>query len=110
MSAGCGQTGGARAGGERAAEWSRARVGVARVHHPDLGGDVETYLSALAEVDARFGRTPDPGLDRGPVFVHRDPSLPARLGRAALLGRRSLRRLRDGLPERLRPGRRYIDL
>lgn len=37
-------------------EWQSARRAVARRHHPDVGGDVEVYLAALAEVDTRFGR------------------------------------------------------
>jgi len=39
-------------------EWQSARRAVARRHHPDVGGDVEAYLAALAEVDTRFGRGP----------------------------------------------------
>lgn len=40
----------------RRGEWQAARAHVARRHHPDRGGDVETYLAALADVDARFGQ------------------------------------------------------
>ena len=43
-------------------EWQSARRAVARRHHPDVGGDVEVYLAALAEVDARFGRGPAPAV------------------------------------------------
>ncbi len=35
--------------------WTLARRRAARAHHPDRGGDVATYLDALAAVDAHFG-------------------------------------------------------
>lgn len=37
------------------AAWSRLRRRAAALHHPDRGGDVASYLSALATVDAAFG-------------------------------------------------------
>lgn len=36
--------------------WRAERRSVARRHHPDLGGDLDTYLALVAEVDRRHGR------------------------------------------------------
>ena len=38
------------------AAWRSARRDAARRHHPDLGGDADALVRALAEVDRRFGR------------------------------------------------------
>lgn len=93
---------------EQRAAWDRARVLAARRHHPDLGGDPTAYLEAMAEVDSRYTPRAEPGTGR--VEMHRSRSAAARLARAAVRGRRSLRRLQGTLPRRLRPGRRYTDL
>jgi hypothetical protein len=42
------------------AEWVRQRRRAAAAHHPDRGGEVDTYLSALAAVDAAFGLVDEP--------------------------------------------------
>ncbi|GAA2030660.1 hypothetical protein GCM10009740_20430 [Terrabacter terrae] len=35
-------------------EWARLRRRAAAVHHPDRGGDVDAYLSAMAAIDRAF--------------------------------------------------------
>jgi len=101
----------ARPGIDRAA-WQRARRAVARRHHPDLGGDLATYLRLLAEVDRRHG------------FTHRAGSRPAHVTldrRRRALVRRSLRArvqdvhrlvraLRGRLPRGVPGRRRYTSL
>ena len=42
-------------------EWARQRRRVAAAHHPDRGGDTDTYLAALAAVDRAF-RVYDPSV------------------------------------------------
>lgn len=39
--------------------WRKARRQALRQHHPDVGGSAEDMAAALAEVDLRFGKTPD---------------------------------------------------
>lgn len=96
-------------GGDRAAEWVRARNRVARRHHPDLGGDADAYLRALAEVDTRYGRGPTrPEAPR--LEVHRDTRIAARIARVVARAGRLARRATRALPRRLRPGPDYIDL
>lgn len=93
--------------GRMAEQWSRARARAARQHHPDLGGDVDTYLDALRGIDAKFGvGTFAPAQ----VVVHRDRSNRARLARALVRGRRATRRVMAHVPRRWRLGATYIDL
>ena len=40
------------------AAWRAERRGVARQHHPDVGGDLQEYLRATAEIDRRYGVGP----------------------------------------------------
>ncbi|WP_380169237.1 hypothetical protein [Jannaschia sp. R86511] len=91
------------------ARYRADRRAVARRLHPDLGGDVESYLAALAEVDRRHGRTPDPGptatgttADRG-TWRARRSGLRRRANRAA-------RAARQHLPRRAPGARRYARL
>ncbi|MFC5382679.1 hypothetical protein [Aquipuribacter nitratireducens] len=87
-----------------AASWRAERRAVARTHHPDRGGDVDAYLAALAEVDARHGRLttagPPPGRPR------------ARRGTGALRrrARRGVRRARSLLPRGVPGARRWASL
>lgn len=92
--------------GRAAQQWNRARARAARRHHPDLGGDVDTYLDALRVVDAKFGVGTAPRA----VVVRRDRSSRARLARALLRARRGARRVMAHVPRRFRPGATYIDL
>lgn len=93
--------------GRTAGQWSRARARAARQHHPDLGGDVDTYLEALRVIDAKFGVGT---LATAQVVVHRDRSGRARLARAMVRARRATRRVKAHVPRRWRPGATYIDL
>lgn len=92
---------------EHAAEWARARARVARAHHPDLGGEVHTYLEALHQVDLRYG-VGVAGTAR--VQVHRSGAPSARLHRTIRATRRLTRSLTRHLPRRFRPGPAYIDI
>lgn len=78
---------------------------VARRHHPDLGGDVETYVRAMAELD---GDSPDAPATAGGVVVAVRRRRPLRS--AARRGRRLSRELRRRLPRRVPGARRYATL
>lgn len=39
--------------------WRKARRRALRQHHPDVGGSAEAMAAALADVDRKFGKTPD---------------------------------------------------
>lgn len=93
--------------GRTAEQWNRARARTARQHHPDLGGDVDTYLDALRVVDAQFGVGT---FGTAKVLVHRDPSSRARSVRALVQARRAARLVLARVPRRWRPGPGYIDL
>ncbi|WP_374970663.1 hypothetical protein [Terrabacter sp. BE26] len=45
-------------------EWARLRRQAAAAHHPDRGGDVDAYLSALAAIDRAFAV---PGESTAPI-------------------------------------------
>ena len=100
-------TGRGSLGAQAAREWSRARARAARQHHPDVGGDVDTYMRALEAVDIEFG-VQDAGDSR--VDVHLDPSGRARAARALVRVRRTVRSVLARVPKRWRPGKTYIDL
>lgn len=93
--------------GRQAAQWGRARARAARAHHPDLGGNVDTYLEALHQVDARYGVGAS-GTVR--VQIHRSRAPWARVRRATRAARNMTRELSTHLPPRFRPGPSYIDL
>lgn len=93
--------------GPQAAEWGRVRARAARAHHPDLGGDVDTYLEALHRVDVRYGVGAG-GTVR--VQIHRSHAPGARLRRALRAGRNLTRSLSTHLPPPFRHGPTYIDL
>lgn len=94
--------------GLTAQQWRRARARAARRYHPDLGGEVDTYLDALRVVDATFGvgTLPAPRA----VVVGRDRSSRARLARVLAGARRGARLVLARVPRRWRPGPTYIDL
>lgn len=97
----------------RHAAWRRARRGVARTHHPDVGGDVEAYLAKMAEVDRRYGvdgrsrsaARPTPA--RTANMLHRLDHLRQRARRRS---KQSLRSFRSRLPRKVPGSRRYFDL
>lgn len=91
----------------RTADWARARARAARAHHPDLGGDSESYLEALRQVDRRYGVT---SADAPHVAIHRSGAPSARARRALRASRRRARSLSRHLPDRFRPGRTYIEI
>lgn len=76
----------------RDAERRRALRRIARTHHPDVGGDPETYLAQVAALDGRAGARGGPRVHvvRGPVWVRLLRRLRRRL-RAARLERRRTR-------------------
>ena len=78
---------------------------VARRHHPDLGGDVEAYVRAMAELD---GDSPGAPATVGDVVVAVRRRRPLRS--AARRGRRLSRELRRRLPRRVPGARRYATL
>ncbi len=84
-------------------ERSEARRAVARRLHPDLGGDPQEYLAAMAQVDEHFEqRTPADGRDRIYV-VHR----PRRLSSLGHLTGNALRTARTRIPRGWPGARRY---
>jgi hypothetical protein len=90
------------------AEWRRARRQVARRLHPDLGGDPDEYLAALAGVDRAYGvHTTVPGYGRPQIRMSPVRRLSRPLVRAVRAGARGLR---ARLPRRVPGARRYIDL
>ena len=91
----------------RTADWARARARAARAHHPDLGGDAESYLEALRQVDLRYGVTT---ADASHIAIHRSGAPSARARRALRASRRRARSLSRRLPQRFRPGRTYIEI
>lgn len=78
--------------------WTLARHRAARTYHPDRGGDVATYLDALAAVDARFG-----------FPAASDHEAPKVVG-ASRRRRRPLRAVRTRLPRWVPGARRYIQV
>ena len=91
------------------AAWRAARRRVARELHPDLGGDADAYLAALAEVDAAHGRRADGSPAAPPVTV-----LVSRRRKALRVVLRGARDASRVVRRRLPPGtpgaRRYSDL
>lgn len=81
---------------------------VARRHHPDLGGDVETYVRAMAELDGDSPGAPGAPATAGGVVVAVRRRRPLRS--AARRGRRLSRELRRRLPRRVPGARRYATL
>lgn len=77
------------------AELRARRRELARRHHPDAGGDPDTFIEVMRVLDRRL-TSPD-GRPRGG----------ARTGRAARRRRQALRRWRTRLPRRLPGARRY---
>lgn len=93
------------------ADWQRARRAVARRYHPDLGGDLDTYLRKVRAVDHAYGhqvRT------RGPGVVVTSAGALARLRRARHRGvrtsRRMVRSVRAHLPRGVPGRRRYTSV
>lgn len=105
------------------AEWRRRRRQAARAHHPDHGGDVESYLQALAAVDAYYGlrgttrTTADryADIDQAAGWPRSFPAtrrtrLVRRLRRHRRVGRRRVRAVQAGLPRWVPGSRRFIDI
>ena len=91
----------------RRAAWQAARRAAARRHHPDLGGDTDSYLAALAEVDRQFDPAPVSAVPSSPgrwVQVRRA------VNRQRRRSRTRVRELRQKLPRRMPGAKRYIDL
>ncbi|CAN5816777.1 hypothetical protein BH20ACT6_BH20ACT6_19030 [soil metagenome] len=89
-------------------QWAASRRRVARMHHPDLGGDADEFIRSLAQVDAQFGRA---GTGGGSRLRTRPPSALKR-ARYRLRRRRraGVRRLRSALPRGFPGARRSIEL
>ena len=94
----------------RAAEHAAARRAVARRLHPDLGGDVEEYLAAMARVDQQFGaagHTTPPGTQgEVPTVLHRGSPL----GSVRKRTRAAVRTVQHALPHGWPGSRRYGQL
>lgn len=88
----------------RRAAWQGARRAAARRHHPDLGGDTDTYLAALAEVDRRFAAAPTTSPSGRWVRIRRA------MNRQRRRSRTRVRAVRARLPRGMPGARRYIDL
>jgi len=86
----------------------RARREVARRHHPDVGGDLDTYLELMERLDR------DPAEASGDVVGPGGRVLSRRMRRLTARTRRRLRQhtrtARGRLPKRFPGARRYIDL
>ncbi|TFV64136.1 hypothetical protein E4P41_02535 [Geodermatophilus sp. DF01-2] len=79
-------------------EERRRRRALLRAHHPDLGGDPEAFIRAMAAFPAHGSRTPTPQHPADDVrFVCR----PRGLARIAAWYRVQLRRGRRGGPPRV---------
>lgn len=91
---------------DRTPEHAAARRAVARRLHPDLGGDPQEYLSAMARVDRQYAATSnarDPaGHDEVPFVVRRTP-----LSSVRGTTRRAVRTVRRALPTGWPGSRRY---
>lgn len=97
------------------AAWTRERRRAAAAHHPDLGGDMDSYLGALAAVDRAYGV-------RGHPVTERVQGAPARAElevrrtwrgsrmRAARRTRRVLGAVRKRLPRSLPGARRTTEI
>jgi len=99
-------------------EWARRRRRAAAVHHPDRGGDTDSYLAALAAIDAAFGVTPGPlraaGASGTPRPVHAEVTVQrtwrgVRM-RLARRRRRLVRSVRTRLPRRVPGSRRTTQI
>lgn len=88
------------------AQWAHARRRAAAEHHPDRGGDTDTYLAALAAVDEAFGigpRVVQEGRQTTHADVHVRRTWRGYRMRLARRARRAVRTLRSRLPRAL-PG------
>ncbi|GAA3602735.1 hypothetical protein GCM10022223_18130 [Kineosporia mesophila] len=94
----------------RREQWRREQRQIARLHHPDVGGDPKRFLRLMRELDQRHGITaagsPGTAGPDAPVLVV------TRTGTAALWRRlrRYERVVRSRLPRRVPGSRRHIDL
>ncbi len=87
--------------------WRRERRVVARLHHPDLGGDPEEYVRQLSEVDHRHGYGRGSTVGLGAVSTERGVRVTLRRKRRRVQRRlRSLVRAARGRLPRGVPGRR----
>lgn len=98
-------------------QWRLERRQAARRLHPDRGGDVETYLAALARIDARYTaathQRPDrgAGADASPGQGGGGRVVVTRTVRSRIRGRgRATRRAARHLVRRISPARRYTDI
>jgi len=98
------------AAGEQAAARRRARRVVARLHHPDRGGDGATYRAALAEVDRRFGIGVTAAPSGEPPLIGGRAPRRSRGRRLARTLRRAVRGARARLPRWAPGARRWVDL
>lgn len=84
-----------------------ARRAAARAHHPDLGGDADSFVAAMAEVDAVDGSARGWARRSGPVFDVRPSS---RLRVVSRTVRRTVRDVRSRLPRAVPGSTRYFRL
>lgn len=93
-------------------QWRRERRRAARVHHPDVGGDLDEYLRVTSEIDARWGlvdRATTPATTTTGV-TGRATTLRRRVRGAGRGARRVGRAVRSQLPRGVPGARRWISL
>ncbi len=88
---------------EERARWRAARARVARHHHPDLGGDPDEFIAALAEVDAQYAL---PTMTQ----ARRWTTMRRRVKRQVRQSKQGLRTFRSRLPKGMPGSRRYFEL
>ncbi|MFD1056061.1 hypothetical protein [Terrabacter terrigena] len=91
--------------------WVRQRRRTAAAHHPDRGGDTESYLSALAAVDRAFGV--DEAVQReaaANLQVHVRHSWRGSRMRVSRRARRVARTVRSRLPRSFPGARRTTEI
>ncbi len=96
-------------------QWRLERRQAARRLHPDRGGDVETYLAALARIDASYTtaaqQRPDDEVGTSPGQRGGGQVVVTRTVRSRIRGRaRATRRVARRLVRRVSPSRRYTEI
>jgi len=102
-------------------EWARLRRRAAAAHHPDRGGDVDAYLSAMAAIDRAFAvpgeatsptgaSTPAASHEVGAVDVVVVRTWRGTRMRLARRTRHASRMVRGRLPRSFPGARRTIDI
>jgi hypothetical protein len=91
--------------------WARQRRRAAAAHHPDRGGDTDSYMAALAAVDYAFGvdEAGERGATVGAEVQVRRSWRGSRM-RVARRTRRAVRTVRSRLPRSFPGARRTTEI